>query len=700
MRLCVLLLAASVLLVGFHFSASLFSRGGGGGGAAAAGAVFAAAARAGAPPGGAFPVAHCNATVPFSPRGGGAVAPLDPCALPAARAGAGAPPAGAAAAAALRSPADVARRARFAAACASLHPYSANISEGPPLEVRRAELVAHGARVHAALAAWLAPLRLPPPQHLTSLGYTGPFIEDMWASEFLTPVRYGDGGGDAPYDAELFHPLVPLFVPWERIFVADSIRAGAAAHKRLEQRAALQAQQLARLNATYARERASGGGGAAAAPAGSARPRRLPSPLAVPSPAHAPAAAAFPHLLALPADLLGALSRFLNATLRGDVAYVTVVQRPAGPWAEAHLAAMRRALARTVVLSSGGGGHVALPLLGRELPLLRVADAASPPPPPLPPRRDWPPLADTPAVRAAVEAAVEVPPPREAAAVLGFQGSARAGARARATAAAAAALGPAFAVNRSGVHPLEWAPPLVRARLAFAPRGVGATSFRLFEALQLGVPPVYVFDGPWPWLPYAHPAQLPPGEPLHARALPRLRDAYPAAALPPPPPPHAAPLWPALGYVLSEAAFNASLWARALPEAFGDGAAAEAAWRAKRAAIEAARGGHFTYAGVAARVREFLEDPWAAELFCARPVPPAWDAWLTPLPCCAAKQPLPAGNASGSGGSGGGNASCVPCKEGGARGPGPGGRFEKISEAMRAAREQLRKGVRVTGGGK
>jgi hypothetical protein len=151
------------------------------------------------------------------------------------------------------------------------------------------------------------------------------------------------------------------------------------------------------------------------------------------------------------------------------------------------------------------------------------------------------------------------------------------------------------------------------------------------------VPPVYVFDGPWPWLPYAHPAALPRGPPLHARALPRLREPYPADALPPPPPPHAPPLWPALGYVLSEADFNASLRLapRALPELRADAAGA-AAWRAKRAAIEAAREAHFTYAGVVARIREWIEDPWNASLFCARPVPPAWDAWITPLPCCAA----------------------------------------------------------------
>jgi hypothetical protein len=309
---------------------------------------------------------------------------------------------------------------------------------------------------------------------------------------------------------------------------------------------------------------------------------------------------------------------------------------------------------------------------------------AGAPPPPLP----WPPLDDASAVRAALEAGVEVPPPRAAALALGFQGSARDGARARATAAAASALGTAFAVNKSlSPHPLEWVPSLVASRLVFAPRGVGATSFRLFEALQLGVPPVYVFDGPWPWLPYTHPAELPHGAPLHPRALPRLRDAYPSHALPPPPPPRAPRLWPAVGYVLSEGAFNASLHSRSLPEVHGDAAAAEAAWHAKRAAIEAARDAHFTYAGVAARVREFLEDPWRAELFCARPVPPFWDAWLTPPPpCCAG------GNKSAAAA----NASCAPCvgRGGGtARGSHlrPGG-FDSL---MKAAKERVKGGVQI-----
>jgi len=42
---------------------------------------------------------------------------------------------------------------------------------------------------------------------------------------------------------------------------------------------------------------------------------------------------------------------------------------------------------------------------------------------------------------------------------------------------------------------------IYRSRFALAPRGYGKTSFRLYEAMQIGTPPVYIYDEPW--LPYA-----------------------------------------------------------------------------------------------------------------------------------------------------------------------------------------------------
>ena len=42
---------------------------------------------------------------------------------------------------------------------------------------------------------------------------------------------------------------------------------------------------------------------------------------------------------------------------------------------------------------------------------------------------------------------------------------------------------------------------MARSKYALAPRGYGKTSFRLYEAMQLGCVPVYIYDEPW--LPYA-----------------------------------------------------------------------------------------------------------------------------------------------------------------------------------------------------
>jgi hypothetical protein len=42
---------------------------------------------------------------------------------------------------------------------------------------------------------------------------------------------------------------------------------------------------------------------------------------------------------------------------------------------------------------------------------------------------------------------------------------------------------------------------MYHSRYALAPRGYGKTSFRLYEAMQLGCVPVYIYDDPW--LPYA-----------------------------------------------------------------------------------------------------------------------------------------------------------------------------------------------------
>jgi hypothetical protein len=42
---------------------------------------------------------------------------------------------------------------------------------------------------------------------------------------------------------------------------------------------------------------------------------------------------------------------------------------------------------------------------------------------------------------------------------------------------------------------------MYRSKYALAPRGYGRTSFRLYEAMQVGCVPIYIYD--YPWLPYA-----------------------------------------------------------------------------------------------------------------------------------------------------------------------------------------------------
>lgn len=44
---------------------------------------------------------------------------------------------------------------------------------------------------------------------------------------------------------------------------------------------------------------------------------------------------------------------------------------------------------------------------------------------------------------------------------------------------------------------------MARSMFALCPRGYGRTSYRLYEAMQMGAVPVYVYDDPGPWLPWA-----------------------------------------------------------------------------------------------------------------------------------------------------------------------------------------------------
>jgi hypothetical protein len=361
-----------------------------------------------------------------------------------------------------------------------------------------------------------------------------------------------------PYDTELFHPFVPLFVPWENAVFAGS--AARAWNRFATGRAPLDEHYVAVLSTR-------------------------------------------PALKAQPLDLEARLAALLNATLRLDVAYVTVTQRPSGPWLSPDFEPI---LARTLVLSSGGGGHVALPLLARELPALRVANASSA-------ARGAGPLADL--------ADITVPPYGAASHALSFLGSSRSGTREYALdalrGAAPGYVNEAEKVGAPHFQPASWLPAFVDTTLALAPRGTGATSFRLYEALQAGVPPVYVSDAAHFWLPYRHPGEaVGVGVPLAEGMSP---------ALPPPRGPRAPPRafqWDALAHVVELGPLAA--WARdVMPALVAPGSAVgREKWEAMRAAAAAARGAYFTYDGVMRHVWRFVADPWAAELFCAPSAPP------------------------------------------------------------------------------
>ena len=584
-----------------------------------------------------------------------------------------------------RSEAEVAQRLNFSAACLSLHPYSVPMA-APPLR-HRAALVEHGALLNTAIMQWAAEVGLPMPQHHESLGYAGPFIEDHFREAFYLPVRHpltlaqarareaavaeelfarrphnltmpswgalqGLGLGTSlalvtcsgaagcsesvysntsqlpftalsahqtlylqvPYDSELFHPMVPLFVPWEAASVAEQmVRASMRVGPNMTLALATHQRLLERYNAAKAANASS-----------------LRKPI---QPSYAPYTRAlelFPHFHTLRLkDLLPRLQALLSALMRPDVYYVTVCQRPEGPWLEAMArSVIRPLLGRTLVLSSGGGGHVPLPLLARVLPLLPVRQAQ---PPTDLSAHPLPPL-DTPRA-AALQRAFSIPQPAQARYSLSLLGNLRTGARERVHGAALALLGPSYSHNRSAVAPEAWVAPFVDTRLALAPRGVGSTSFRLYEALQLGVPPVYAFDGLYPWLPYAHPATLPLGRMGPNITVPARFTSYPAALPPPPPTPS---LWASAAHVVFEGDIRAALAntsAGQLPELSPDAALRDAAWWSKRRAIEAARDEHFTYEGVMAHIFAWMQDPFQAELFCSHAVPPSWDRFgLSPPP--------------------------------------------------------------------
>ena len=207
---------------------------------------------------------------------------------------------------------------------------------------------------------------------------------------------------------------------------------------------------------------------------------------------------------------------------------------------------------------------------------------------------------------------------------ISFLGTVREGMREQANGILLGAL-PRFTSGKLPAEGLAWVPAFANATLVFAPRGVGATSFRLYEALQLGLPALFVYDDR-PWLPYLHPDAI---ATLGRRAYPPLAFASAGQGdLPPAPGSNASTSsvqpfpWEEVLHIVEISALQAWVSEAApllLPSGAGgleDDAGARAAWLAMRAAIERHRESHFTLQGVMRQVWRLLADPFDAELFC------------------------------------------------------------------------------------
>lgn len=145
----------------------------------------------------------------------------------------------------------------------------------------------------------------------------------------------------------------------------------------------------------------------------------------------------------------------LNPLIRPDVLYLAVSQGDAG------LNRLGMLHPNILVLSAGGVGHVPLPLIKGELPLI-----------PEPPKYDFD---------------------------IGFYGTNRAERRdlTRRAQEAAEKNHLTFKISNGG----NWVHDMSMTKFNLAPRGYGRTSFRFAEAIHLGRIPVFLYTD-LPWIPY------------------------------------------------------------------------------------------------------------------------------------------------------------------------------------------------------
>jgi hypothetical protein len=244
--------------------------------------------------------------------------------------------------------------------------------------------------------------------------------------------------------------------------------------------------------------------------------------------------------------------------------YVTVTQRHSG-WYLQEVEHFRAVLRHVMVLSAGGRGHVALPLLLREQPLAFT-----------------PPFGQ------------------------------RVGTRELVVEHSAAALPPgkfAHAMVREG----EWQAGMALSAYQLAPRGVGPTSFRLYEVLQMGLVPIYVWSDTR-WLPYAPYVSAADAEAAAAAAAQVARTADSReerrAALVPP---TGSAMWDEIAFVVRAEDYPAFI-----KELAADLLENGELYERKRAAVRKYRDAYFTYPGVMAHIRALFDDPDTSELRCVR----------------------------------------------------------------------------------
>ena len=281
-----------------------------------------------------------------------------------------------------------------------------------------------------------------------------------------------------------------------------------------------------------------------------------------------------------------ALLALVRTGLRRDVIYVVIAQADAGL---CFLPPNEDCAARNIlVLSSGGWGNVALPLIKG---VVAADDFGGAPPPD------------------AGTAAAYTRSTLISSTASDNSHSMRAGVRA----ALAAAL-PLPGQFRHFYGGPEWKGVVHDSVLSLSPRGYGRTSFRMSELVQMGIPQLYVYSDV-PWAPY--------WDPKRPEGRPGRTDVWGAGGL---------------GFVSNPEGLGAvvdGLCAAMLPAAAAASAQdAEKACpggipvgppftvhRGSRIDRMAARAkelaaSHFTTAGVLQRILEFVATPWDADLLC------------------------------------------------------------------------------------